>query len=69
MTRKATTKFAPEARARAVHMALEHGKDHPSRWAAVVPIAAEIGCSGQALNQWRRGVEVGSACRAMARKG
>ncbi|RSV40756.1 hypothetical protein CA233_19435, partial [Sphingomonas sp. ABOLD] len=53
MTSKTTNKFSPEVRTRAVRMVLEHEKDHPSRWAAVVSIAAKIGCSGQTLNEDR----------------
>ncbi|GAA0752963.1 Transposase [Bosea sp. TND4EK4] len=63
MTSKTTNKFSPEVRTRAVRMVLEHEKDHPSRWAAVVSIAAKIGCSGQTLNEWVKKAEVDSGMR------
>jgi len=64
MTSKATTKFSPEVRARAVRMVMDHEKDHPSRWAAVVSIAAKIGCAGQTLLEWVKKAEVDSGTRA-----
>ena len=57
MTSKTTNNFSPEVRTRAVRMVLEHEKDHPSRWAAVVSIAAKIGCSGETLRNWVRQTE------------
>ncbi|WEK02682.1 MAG: hypothetical protein P0Y59_14305 [Candidatus Sphingomonas phytovorans] len=36
---KTTNKFAPEVRERAVRMVVDHERDYPSRWAAVVSIA------------------------------
>ncbi|GAA4776813.1 hypothetical protein GCM10023219_25730 [Stakelama sediminis] len=45
-------------------MVLEHEKDHPSRWAAVVSIAAKIGCAAQTLHEWVKKAEVGSGARA-----
>ena len=63
MTSKTTNKFSPEVRTRAVRMVLEHEKDHPSRWAAIVSIAAKIGCSGQTLNEWVKKAEVDSGMR------
>jgi transposase len=39
-------------RARAVGLVFDHEKEHRSRWAAVSAIAAKIGCTAQALNEW-----------------
>jgi len=60
MTSKTTNKFSPEVRARAECMVLEYEEDHPSRWAAVVPIAAKIGCACQTLDEWVKKAEVDS---------
>ena len=61
---KTTNKFSPEVRARAVRMILDHERDHPSRWAAVVSIADKIGCAPQTLHEWVKKVEVDSGKRA-----
>lgn len=64
MTSKTTNKFSPEVRERAVPMVLEHERDHPSRWAAIVSIAEKIGCTGQTLNEWVKKAEVDAGRRA-----
>ena len=61
---KTTNKFAPEVRDRAVRMVLEHGVEHPSRWAAIVSVASKIGCSAHTLNVWVKKAEVDSGKRA-----
>jgi len=48
---KTTNKLSPEVRERAMRMVLKHEKNHQSRRAAVMSIAAEIGCA-RTLHEW-----------------
>jgi transposase len=54
---KASRKFSPEVRDRAVRMVFEHRAEHASQWAAITSIAAKIGCTAQTLHSWVRRAE------------
>ena len=63
---RTSPKFSAEVRERAVRMVIEHRGDHASQWAAIVSIAAKIGCTAQTLHNWiaqaerDRGLRAGS---------
>lgn len=42
---------SPEVREQPVRLVLEHAHEHPSRWQAIVSIAAKIGCSAHSLER------------------
>ena len=58
MASKTANRFSPEGRARAARMVLDREAGHPSRWAAILSIAARIGCAGQKPNEWTKKAEV-----------
>ena len=64
MTTKPTTKYSPEVRERAVRMVFDHQGDHASQWAAIVSIAAKIGCTAETLRGWVRQAERDQGKRA-----
>ena len=53
-------KYSPEVHERAVRMVFEHRSEHTSQWAAIVSIAAKIGCTAQTLNEWVKKADVDS---------
>ena len=63
---KTPNKHPPDMRERVVRVVLDNGKDHASRWVAVVWVAATIGCAAQTLHGWVDKVEVDSGLRAGA---
>jgi transposase len=64
MTKKASPKYSPEVRERAVRMVFEHEGDHASQWAAIGSIAAKIGCTAETLRGWVRQAERDQGKRA-----
>jgi transposase len=44
-------------------MVLEHRAEHESQWAAIVSIAAKIGCTAETLRRWVRQKERDSGVR------
>lgn len=55
--RKASGRFSPEVRDRAVRMVLDHEESYGSQWAAMCSISAKIGCSPETLRKWVRQAE------------
>ncbi len=52
-----SNKFSPEVRERSVKMVLEHQGEYESQWAAIVSVAAKVGCTGETLRGWVRQYE------------
>ena len=64
MNQATPPKYSPEVRERAVRMVLEHRSEHTSKWAAIVSIAAKIGCTAQTLSTWVKQAERDQGKRA-----
>ena len=47
-------RYSPEVPERAIRMVMEHRGAHASKWAAMVSIAAKIGCKAETLRLWVR---------------
>ncbi len=63
MTKLKSNKYSPEVRERSVRMVQECRGEYPSLRAAVVSIAAKIGCSSHTLHEWVKKVEVDTGVR------
>ena len=48
------SKYAPEMRARAVRLVLEHREDYPSEWAAITAVSKRLGMNAETLRNWIR---------------
>jgi transposase len=51
---KKSVKYSPEVMERAVRLVFEAKDQHESEWAAIVSIAAKIGCTAETLRRWVR---------------
>ena len=57
-------RYPPEVRERAVRLVFEHQHEYESQWAAIVSVAAKIGCTPETLRTWVRRAEVDGGRRA-----
>ena len=55
---KATNRFSPEVRERAVRMVLDNQGQHSSHWSALLSISTKIGSAPQTLKYWIKKAEV-----------
>ena len=60
---QASRRYSPEVRERAVRLVFEHQHEHESQWAAIVSVAAKIGCTSETLRMWVRRGEVDAGRR------
>ena len=52
--RRASDRFSPEVRERAVRMVEEHREAHASEWAVLQSVAPKLGCTAETLRKWVR---------------
>lgn len=45
-------RFAPEVKARAVRLLVEHRPEYETQWAAITSIASKVGCAPETLRLW-----------------
>lgn len=55
--------YSLEVIERAVRMVAEAGSEYPSQWAAILSIAAKIGCRPETLRRWVRQQETDTGQR------
>lgn len=62
---KKSARYSPEVMERAVRMGQEAGSEYESQWAAIMSIAAKIGCTSETLRRWvpQRGRDTGQRGR------
>jgi transposase len=56
-------RYSPEVRERAVRLVYDNQGDYGSQWAAIVSIAAKIGCTPETLRTWVRQTETNQGVR------
>jgi transposase len=50
-------RYPAEIRERGVRLVFEQQGSHPSQWAAIMSIAAKMGCTAETLRKWVRQAE------------
>jgi transposase len=51
-------RYPAEVRERAVRLVMEHRRDYPTEWAAIVSISQKCGMTAETLRKWVRQTEV-----------